>query len=375
MEPVTFTRQELYKLVWEKPLTHIAKELGYSDNGIRKVCIKHNIPLPKAGYWSKLKHNKKVKKTPLPKTDNQTTKINFKSEIDNEKGSLHSELSRLKQSIAQDESLNLTVPENLLKPDPLIKSTKAYYKELKSASNRNNWNFYDERKGVLSISVSSSLFPRAIRFMDALIKLFKKRGHQIIANRETKIIISGEKYKIRLTEKHKRVKNTSSKYPEFELIPTGFLCLKFDNFYPDKEWTDTATKPIENKLSDILSWFEIRAEKDRIDRIEREIRQKIRDEERKKEEELKQLQDQEFSNFQTMFDTATRWHKSQYLRNYIKKFEAYAIKTNSLDKEKQDWIKWATEKADWYDPFIEKQDPLLDNIDRTTLTPKKTRYW
>tara|TARA_R110000850_G_scaffold218852_3_gene344467 strand:+ start:69960 stop:71084 length:1125 start_codon:yes stop_codon:yes gene_type:complete len=374
MKTVVFTRQELYKLVWEKPLTHIAKELGYSDNGIRKVYIKHNIPLPKAGYWSKLKHNKKVKKTPLPKTDNQTTKINFKSEIDNEKGSLHSELSRLKQSIAQDESLNLTVPENLLKPDPLIKSKKAYYKDLKSASNRNR-NFYEERKGVISISVSNSLFSRAIRFMDTFIKLFKKRGHQIIANRETKIVISGEEYEIRLTEKHKRVKNTSSSYPEFELIPTGFLCLKLDYVYPDKQWTDTATKPIEEKLTDILAWFEIRAEKDRIERIKRDIQHKIWEEKRKKEAELKQLQDQEFSKFQSMFDTATRWHKSQYIRNYIKEFEAYAIKTNSLDKEKQEWIKWATEKANWYDPFIETQDPLLDNIDRTTLTPKKTRYW
>ncbi|NCO62439.1 MAG: hypothetical protein COW66_13200 [Flavobacteriaceae bacterium CG18_big_fil_WC_8_21_14_2_50_34_36] len=374
MKTVTFTRQELYKLVWEKPLTHIAKELGYSDNDIRKVCIKHNIPLPKAGYWSKLKHNKKVKKSPLPKTDDQTTKINFKSEIDNEKGSLHSELSRLKQNIAQDESLNLTVPENLLKPDPLIKSTKAYYKELKSASNRNR-NFYEERKGVISISVSNSLFSRAIRFMDSFVKLFKKRGHQIIANRETKIVISGEEYEIRLTEKHKRVKNTSSSYPEFELIPTGFLCLKLDYVYPDKQWSDTATKPIEEKLTDILAWFEIRAEKDRIERIERDIQHKIWEEERKKEAELKQLQDQEFSKFQTMFDTATRWHKSQYIRNYIKEFEAHAIKTNSLDNEKIKWIQWANEKADWYDPFIEKQDLLLDNIDRATLTPKKTRYW
>jgi len=137
-----------------------------------------------------------------------------------------------------------------------------------------------------------------------------------------------------LTEKHKRVKNTSSSYPEFELIPTGFLCLKLDYFYPDKQWNDTATKPIEEKLTDILAWFEIRAEKDRIEWIERDIQHKIWEEERKKEAELKQLQDQEFSKFKTMFDTATRWHKSQYIRNYIKEFEAYAIKTNSLEMKK-----------------------------------------
>ena len=55
-----FTRKELYDLVWNKPLTHIAKDYNFSDNGIRKICKKHNIPLPKNGHWSKLKFNKKV---------------------------------------------------------------------------------------------------------------------------------------------------------------------------------------------------------------------------------------------------------------------------------------------------------------------------
>jgi hypothetical protein len=374
MKPVTFTRQELYKLVWEKPLTHIAKELGYSDNGIRKVCIKHNIPLPKAGYWSKLKYNKKVKKTPLPKSDNETKDINFNTDIEKKKGGLHTETSLLKQSIEETIDLTLTAPEKLSKPDPHIQKTKEYFKELKVRKQKNDWQFVHNTTGIVSINVSDPLLSRALRFMDTLIKLFKKRGHQIIVDDDTKIVINGEEYKIRLTEKHKRIKNTSSSYPEFELIPTGFLCLKFDNLY-DREWTDTVTKPIENKLSDILSWFEIKAEKDRIKRIERAIQHKIWEEERKKEEELKQLQDEEFSKFQSMFDTATRLHKSQYLRNYIKEFEAYSIKTKSLDKEKQEWIKWATEKADWYDPFIEKEVPLLANIDRTTLQPKKRKYW
>ena len=54
------TREELYNLVWSKPVIYIAKVYGYSDSGIRKICKKHNIPLPKLGYWSKLKFNKEV---------------------------------------------------------------------------------------------------------------------------------------------------------------------------------------------------------------------------------------------------------------------------------------------------------------------------
>lgn len=37
-------RADLYALVWEKPVLHVAKEFGVSDVAIRKICIKHGIP-------------------------------------------------------------------------------------------------------------------------------------------------------------------------------------------------------------------------------------------------------------------------------------------------------------------------------------------
>ena len=43
-------RAELYALVGEKPVTHVAKQFGLSDVAIRKICIKHKIPLPPLGY-------------------------------------------------------------------------------------------------------------------------------------------------------------------------------------------------------------------------------------------------------------------------------------------------------------------------------------
>jgi hypothetical protein len=42
--------KELAKLVFEKPLTRLAKDLGVSDNAIRKRCIKRDIKLPKNGH-------------------------------------------------------------------------------------------------------------------------------------------------------------------------------------------------------------------------------------------------------------------------------------------------------------------------------------
>src|SRR5713101_8807832 len=59
-------RADLYALVWEKPVTHVAREFGMSDAAIRKIGVKHGIPTPSLGYWAKRAHGKKVAQTPLP---------------------------------------------------------------------------------------------------------------------------------------------------------------------------------------------------------------------------------------------------------------------------------------------------------------------
>ena len=61
MEEIKFTRKELYDLVWSSPLSVLAKKYNISDNGLRKNCIKMNIPLPETGYWQKLRYGKTVK--------------------------------------------------------------------------------------------------------------------------------------------------------------------------------------------------------------------------------------------------------------------------------------------------------------------------
>ena len=49
-----YTRQELYELVWSTPMVKFAKEFGLSDAGLRKTCVKHDIPTPPLGYWARL---------------------------------------------------------------------------------------------------------------------------------------------------------------------------------------------------------------------------------------------------------------------------------------------------------------------------------
>lgn len=58
-------RKDLYDLVWNKPMSTIAKEYGLSDRGIAKLCERHSVPVPPRGYWAQKAAGQKISKPPL----------------------------------------------------------------------------------------------------------------------------------------------------------------------------------------------------------------------------------------------------------------------------------------------------------------------
>jgi hypothetical protein len=48
------TRKALYDLVWSKPRTTLAREVGVSDVWIGKQCRALNVPAPPPGYWASI---------------------------------------------------------------------------------------------------------------------------------------------------------------------------------------------------------------------------------------------------------------------------------------------------------------------------------
>jgi hypothetical protein len=61
----TLTRQELFDKVWSKPVTKVAAELGVSDTAVRKMCDRHDIPVPGRGYWAQVAAGKTFPKPNL----------------------------------------------------------------------------------------------------------------------------------------------------------------------------------------------------------------------------------------------------------------------------------------------------------------------
>jgi len=53
-KPFTLSREDLYELVWSKPMRDLAKDFGISDVGLAKRCRRLGIPVPGRGYWARI---------------------------------------------------------------------------------------------------------------------------------------------------------------------------------------------------------------------------------------------------------------------------------------------------------------------------------
>jgi hypothetical protein len=60
------TREELYQMVWDKPMIRLAEEFGITGNGLAKVCDRLDVPYPPRGHWAKKEAGKPVVTLKLP---------------------------------------------------------------------------------------------------------------------------------------------------------------------------------------------------------------------------------------------------------------------------------------------------------------------
>ena len=91
------------------------------------------------------------------------------------------------------------------------------------------------------------------------------------------------------------------------------------------------------------------------------------------EKELRERKEKEISEFKNLFSKFNRWQQARNLREYITAIEEKNKRGRELTREQKEWIKWAKQKADWYDPLIDKEDPLLGPFKLELIEEKKDR--
>jgi hypothetical protein len=377
MENTILTRQELYDLVWENPLSKLAKKYNLSDNGLRKVCKKLDIPLPKNGHWQKIQYNKKVSKEKLPLNNTVETSITLKFRDNSETiiNGIENELNQLTKEIKSELKETIIFPEKLTRPNQLIIDAKNDLKTKEPSYYHNIKGLLNTSPGILNITVAPQNVKRALLFMDIFIKAVQKRGHKVITKEGTKVVIDNVLLDIGLRERLKRSVIKGTHWDTTELNPSNILSLRLDA-YPAVEWTDTNTNKLEDKIPNIIAKLELQAVKEKQDAIDREIRHIEYERQRKIEQDFKARKEQEIIKTKKLFSDAEKFDKATIYRNFIAAAEQKATKENNLTEELKEWIKWANEKADWFDPFTNKEDELLNDNDREEFhKPKQSNNY
>ena len=372
MENIELTRKELYDLVWENPLSKLAKKYSLSDNGLRKVCKKLDIPLPKNGYWQKIQYNKKVSIEKLPVNNTVETSITLKFRDNSETtiNGIENELNQLTKEIKSELKETIIFPEKLTRPLQVVSDAKIDLKTKEPSYFHNIKGLLNTSPDILNITVAPQNVKRALLFMDIFIKAVQKRGHDVITKGGTKIVIGSVQLSIGLRERLKRTIIKGTHWDSTELNPSNILSLRLDA-YPASQWTDTNTSKLEDKIPNIIAKLELQAVIEERRTIEREMWHTEYERQRKIEQDLKERKEREIIKTKMLFSNAEKFDKATIYRNFIAATEQNAIKENNLTEELKEWIKWANEKADWFDPFTNRKDELLNDNDREEFHKSK----
>ena len=349
METIKLTRQQLFDLVWTKPMYELCQQFGLSSNGLRKNCKKLNIPIPYIGYWSKLKYGKNPEKTPLPKTLDSSNAVVELKKLNEEELARHKfkleedKPNRTPYDVVKEEidKMNpklFVVPERLYAKDPLIFDTKEKYRD----KHNGYWErspYTSKAEQALNVQVSKGQLERALKIFSTIIKVLRKRGHDVIV-KERETVDSG----------HLR----------FEMGIDDFSSwhrpLKVED--NEKRKLEDCIKTIVTKIEyQYIHILERRAEEERR-RREWEEKERIRKEKERQEQLKKERHDIEVSRLKRVFVDAERYNKANILRIYIKEIEAH----NSEGQHNEN-IEWIKQKIEWLDPFINKEDHILNESD------------
>ncbi len=353
-----FNRVQLYKEVWNTPLTKLAPAYSLSTYEMKKLCDNCCVPLPKVGYWSKVAFGKIVEIPPLPVYDKcklKVKKFNF-SKKNNQ--------SIIVKKIEKKLIPNIFVRKNLTKPHPITVKTRD---ELKR-SRTDEYGMKKPWRGGFDLRVSKANERRALLIIDTLCKWFEKNSIKIYQPFEesttTEVVIDGQSIRIKIEEKSKLTAKTLTKgwgnyeYYTREYTPTEQLSLVIDNYCwgcsLKKVWRDGKTSKVEDKLGEFVSALFQHAEHKKQRELQRKVEELERDKRRKEKKYSEACEKLEKQMLDELKAQSNDLKQSRELIAYIEEVENLAkeqYKDNNYPVELTNWMHWAERYATELNPL------------------------
>ena len=371
---------ELYELVWREPAIKVAERFGITGTGLRKICDKHDIPVPPRGHWAKVAANKKVTRPRLPRPSDGDEKVRLSRARMSGNGQAVRDgraSNRAEPVVAQREFE--AQPENRIVVETDKARRGAWAREF-NASLRRGDSYYGRQvdyrgmrearleSSALSLVVSDASRPRALAIVDALEPALRKRRFLKGGREESRLVVEGVELHLRLSERANRTPRPKRKRrPEDDIwlptrendyVPSGVLQLRVicgDISTPsvERRLVEHEEKPLEELLNHVMELLVEVAVKAQLKeaRLE-EQRQQWRLEWQRQDAERRR-REAEAARARLLLELGDRWTRAKQLRAFIAAVEECGHLPTSLagSLELEDWLAWARKQADSLDPL------------------------
>jgi len=379
------SREELYELVWQTPMSKLGTQLATNGPGLAALCRKRQIPTPPLGYWQKKAVGRAPEMPPLPSFEPpQKTSPSIKPARGSGRPPVPASApSRDAESVAElppfdedDESL-----DHMRALHPKVKAWVAEHRQLQESRRAENRQRSRDFWGG-SLPHISDLTARdryRFRVTSTLFRAIEKQGGQIGEAKLTgkvTFLVSDQELKCVIAEKMSRATKIiegAGKWTAFPhhhqtgLVSSGFLRVRFDTYVNgrSRDWIETSKKKMAIILPDIVSAIiaagPLLAEAAR-EREERHRRYEQEQAERRERQRRQEIDHRRWSQFQ---DHAENWRARARLLVFIEELRRRLQIEGDADIEGRplsEWIVWAEERALSLDPFHNGLKGLFETI-------------
>lgn len=392
-----YDRGKLYREVWTKPVTDVAKQYGVSNVALSKTCRSLKIPLPYRGYWAEVRAGKKVSIPALPEYKEINTKPVEAAQVTHQPETVSQNASEQLAFLTEQErkevfaaAMRIELPTPNVQPlrkiltykPKILEWNKKHGKEDRSPKGSKD---FSEKPPFLSGVIAEASLPRVFRILDAIYRQVELLGGKV--NSDLSITIRGKIVTMTIVENQDTVPHVITK-SEAELKlhyiddkRRGYaygrepIFRKYDYLFNGKlritvhkgrHYRDSENEKVEDHLGDILIDIFEESEIVRLARVAAEaeakaeqLRQQEAERKRREEERIRQERQErynaEIKRTRSLINQADDYDAACKIRAYV----AATSSKGDVSDEVQAWIIWANNKADWFDPTIAREDDEL----------------
>jgi hypothetical protein len=388
---MTLNREVLFEQVWSTPMSKLCKVYDMTDQGLRKACIKLQIPLPQRGHWAKIAAGYQIDRPNLPPFSEGAAPKAAEGTMRMAKliGSATPPVSVVAHEVPvvplKAEQLHVAIRGVLLDFDTAAEEALRWKKKFDWEQENpgkqyrgvqprfGSWQYFADAGQLLRAThkrsfmrVSLSAYKRGFQLLNSLIEQLEQAGFSVELPKDRERLRAtrdAATVSIRLAEKlevgQRKELNSWSKEARFvrTLTPTGRLFIGIEQVgYGETQVADRSGFPLENRFADVMAAVEDRLQRS-IDtqtewarqRERSEERERVRQEEARLREVAKRAEEAEQARRQALLKEAKDWQQASTLRTYLAHLEERRSAGGQAMDTFDEWVSWANEVANQLD--------------------------